>query len=178
MLTATERPYTLSDMFIKKYFRPMENYFGIEKCLVLPAGDLKLLVSSFWSKRKLLLPLCGTYAEIRGNQRCKRVPAICAFAGSRCTPKVNKVIQLGYKVLGIYEVWRYSQTKKRLFDEYINKFLQLKTQASRWPADVETGDQKTQFLKDCFNTVGTLLDQSKIEVNPGLRALAKLALNR
>ena len=46
------------------------------------------------------------------------------------------------------EVWHFEQSQVRLFAEYINKFLKLKTEASGWPADVVTEEQKRAFIAD------------------------------
>ena len=85
---------------------------------------------------------------------------------------------MGYEMVRMEEVWHFDQSRVGLFAEYINKFLKLKTEASGWPTDVRTQEQKEAFVTEFEVREGVVLEPEKISVNPGLRALAKLCLNR
>ena len=50
-------------------------------------------------------------------------------------------------------------------------------QASGWPKGVVTAEQKAAYIKAYHAREGILLDEDKIENNPGRRAMAKLCLN-
>ena len=76
------------------------------------------------------------------------------------------------------EVWHFEQSQVGLFAEYINKFLKLKTEACGWPADVVTEEQKQAFVADFKTREDVELEYGKMALNPGMRALAKLRLNR
>ena len=56
-------------------------------------------------------------------------------------------------------------------------FLQMKTQASGYPSNVTTCEQKNEYIRQYEKHEGVCLDPNKIEHNPGLRSIGKLALN-
>jgi predicted metal-dependent TIM-barrel fold hydrolase len=74
-------------------------------------------------------------------------------------------------------VWHFPETSNKLFKDYINTFLKIKQEPSAYPKDCVTDEQKQQYVDEYFENSGICLDPSKIEHNPGLRALAKLMLN-
>ena len=64
-----------------------------------------------------------------------------------------------------------------MFAGYVNCFLKLKAEASGWPSNVETEEQRSAYVKEYFEREGVQLDKDNVKKNPGLRSLAKLALN-
>ena len=88
-----------------------------------------------------------------------------------------KAIEKGYEVLKIHEVWHWHQTTDKLFKDYVDTFLKLKQEASGYPKDCVTDEQKQRYIDEYYEHEGIHLDPNKIEYNPGLRSLAKLALN-
>jgi len=64
-----------------------------------------------------------------------------------------------------------------LFAEYINSFLKLKQEASRWPSECQDDESKERYLREYEETEGIVLDRNNIVQNPGLRSVAKLCLN-
>ena len=78
----------------------------------------------------------------------------------------------------IFEVWHFPQAEERLFAEYVDKFLRIKTEASGWPASCVTEQEKREYLRQFEQKEGIKLDPSKVASNSGLRSLAKLCLNR
>ena len=107
------------------------------------------------------------------------------FVGTWCTPELAKAIQVGYRVLKIYEVYHWDNTtqydvstgKGGLFSGYINMFLKIKQEASGWPSWCETEVQKQEYITSYKRHEGIQLDYDKISKNNGLRSLAKLCLN-
>ena len=81
-------------------------------------------------------------------------------------------------MISMVEVWHFERSQVGLFAEYIKKFLKLKTEASGWPADVVTEEQNVVFIANFKAREDVELEPEKIAVNPGMRALAKLCLNR
>ena len=54
----------------------------------------------------------------------------------------------------------------------------MKTQASGYPSNVTTCEQKkNEYIRQYEKHEGVCLDLDKIEHNPGLRSIGKLALN-
>ena len=87
---------------------------------------------------------------------------------------------MGYILIEIYEILNWSENtcnEQRLFSNYINMFLQMKTQASGYPINVTTHEQKTKYIRQYEKHEGVRLDPNKIENNPGLHSIGKLALN-
>ena len=87
---------------------------------------------------------------------------------------------MGYILIEIYEVLNWSENtsnEQRLFSNYINMFLQMKTQASGYPSNVTTCEQKNKYIRQYEKHEGVHLDPNKIENNPGLCSIGKLALN-
>ena len=87
---------------------------------------------------------------------------------------------MGYILIEIYEVLNWSENtsnEERLFSNYINMFLQMKTQASGYPSNVTTHEQKNEYIRQYEKHEGVRLDLNKIEYNPGLCNIGKLTLN-
>ena len=87
---------------------------------------------------------------------------------------------MGYILIEIYEVLNWLEStsnEQRLFSNYINMFLQVKTQASGYPSNVTTCEQKKEYIIQYEKHEGVHLDLNKIEHNPALRSIGKLALN-
>ena len=53
----------------------------------------------------------------------------------------------------------------------------MKTQASGYPRNVTTWEQKNEYIRQYEKHKGVRLDPDKIEHNPGLRSIGKLVLN-
>ena len=56
-------------------------------------------------------------------------------------------------------------------------FLQMMTQASGYPSNVTTHEQKNEYIRQYEKHEGVRLNPNKIENNPGLHSIGKLALN-
>ena len=88
-----------------------------------------------------------------------------------------KAIEKGYVVLNLHEVWHWEETSDELFKEYVNTFLKIKQEASGYPSDCVTDEQKQRYIDLYYEREGIRLDPNEIDYNPGLRYLAKLMLN-
>ena len=84
------------------------------------------------------------------------------------------------EILKIYEVWHFpeDQRKEGLFAEYVKKWLKNKTEATGWPKDCVTAEQKAAYVTEYYNREGVQLDPIKIEKNSGRKQVAKLMLDR
>lgn len=107
-----------------------------------------------------------------------------AFEGTWVSCELLKAVEKGWKILDVYEIWQYeverydrqSQTAG-LFGGYINLWLKIKQEASGWPSECTTAESKTAYVSSFREAEGVQLDPERIEVNPGLRSVAKLCLN-
>ena len=124
-----------------------------------------------------MFPLCKTCADTKNPNPCTHTDQERAIRGTWCHVEVMKAIEKGYVVLNLHEVWHWEETTDELFKEYVNTFLKIKQEASGYPKDCVTDEQKQRYIDDYYEHEGIRLDPDKIEYNPGLRYLAKLVLN-
>ena len=167
-VSATERPYE-----------------GLIKVSVLPPRGLLHPVLPYRNGGKLLFPLCRTCTENRQREKCEHTDDERTLTGSFVTLELYKALELGSKIVKIFEVWHYPTVEiydpdtrtGGLFSSYIDKFLKLKQQSGGWPSWVKNDHDKEQFIREYETHERILLEKDKIEKNSGLKALAKLTLN-
>ena len=64
------------------------------------------------------------------SEECRHSEEKRSFWGTFTTIEMTKVVEKGYKVLQIQEVWHFPETSSDLFSEYVNFFLRLKQESS------------------------------------------------
>ena len=165
----------------------LENFEGVVKCKVLPPTNLRIPLLPYRSKSgKLTFPLCGRCLE----KGCEVGVCTCtqeerALVGTWLTPELKAAEAVGYKILEFYEVLHYPSTTQYnpktgeggIMASYVNCFMKLKLEASGYPPNVRTEDEKEEYIRFIKENEGIELDPEKIEYNPGLRATAKIILN-
>ena len=124
-----------------------------------------------------MFPLCRTCADTLNQNPCTHTDEERAILGTWCHVKLMKAIEKGYEVLEIHEVWHWEETTDELFKDYVGMYLKIKQEASGYPKHCVTDEQKQQYIDEYYEHEGIRLDPNKIEYNPGLRLIAKLALN-
>ena len=160
-------------------------YFGVAKVKVLPPQDLHIPVLPVKINGKLKFPLCYTCVQMELHRECHCPAEKRMFTQTYCTPEIEAALNMGYTLIKVYEVlhwdeWeQYNPSAKKggIFTEYINTFLRLKQQASGLPSEIDSSEDTLSYIQDYFVHEGIELQQNQIEFNPGLRMLAKLALN-
>ena len=164
---------------IYKDFQPLENYYGFIKARLLPPRGLLHPVLPHRCREKLMFPLCGTCAETddQTGQRCEHSDAERAITGTWPTIEFMKGLEHGYIVDEVFEVWHFPERSDDLFSGYVRTFLQMKQEASGYPAHVVTEAEKQAYVDDYFAHEGIKLDRANIAANPAKRAIAKLLLN-
>ena len=124
-----------------------------------------------------MFPLCKTCADTLNQNLCTHTDQERAILGTWCHVELMKAIEKGYEILKIHEVWHFPTHTNELFKEYVNTFLKIKQEASGYPKDCVTDEQKQAYIDEYYEHEGIRLDQENIEYNSGLRSLAKLMLN-
>ena len=160
-------------------------YFGLVKAKVLPPRRLLFPILPIRCNNKLMFPLCMKCAREESQFPCRCTNEERILHHTWCTPEVEVAINMGYILMDVIEVLHWEKTstinhdtgKGGLFTEYINTFLKLKAQASGYPKHVQTWKDKLAYVEQYSKHEGIHLDPSMIEFNPGLRSIAKLALN-
>ena len=162
----------------------IKDYFGVIKCKVRAPRGLYHPVLPVRVHQKLLFPLCKACAEIQLEKNYRERCAHCPhddtereFIGTWCSPELEVALDKGYDIVEIYEVYHFKDSKEGLFDQYVNKWLKIKVEASPWPEWCTTEAKKRQFIRDFHQKEGIELEYDKIGENKGLRSLAKLMLN-
>ena len=162
----------------------IHQYFGLIQCQVLPPRELYHPVLPYRHDNKLLFPLCATCVQDEMPKRpwdrsveCNHTDQERVLTGTWCSPELNKAVELGYQVRYIYEVWHFDETCQGLFKDYVNTWLKIKQEASGWPEENMTEQDKQTYIDNYFEQEGIRLEYDKIEKNPGLRTLAKMMLN-
>ncbi|CAB3380495.1 Hypothetical predicted protein, partial [Cloeon dipterum] len=89
-----------------------------------------------------------------------------------------------HQVTEIYEIWHYEKTTKYkkdedegLFTSFVNAFLKLKQEASGWPENNMSNEDKKKYIESYAIEESIDLDENKIEKNEVIRTVAKLCLN-
>ena len=166
-------------------FKDVTEYFGIIQCKVLPPKKLFHPVLPVKMNNKLLFGLCFKCMQNSISGVCRHSDDERSISGTWCSPELQVAIEKGYRVLKIYEVYHFNTSSqfnqqsgtKGLFSDYVNTFLRIKQQTSGWPPWCISESQKQEYINDYYIHEGIKLVYDQIQVNPGLRALAKLFLN-
>ena len=171
---------------ITSNFGDISEYFGIAKVKVAPPRGLYHPTLPHTSiTGRLKFSLCRDCGESERLTPCTCTQSDRSFIGTWATCEIQEAVKQGYKVEKIYEVYHYPHSTQYcpetktggLFTDYINTFLKVKVEASGYPHDVKTDEQKAAYIQSYFEKEGIVLDPAKIEHNPGLRLVAKAALN-
>lgn len=170
---------------ITENFKQIDDYFGLIKCRIVPPKGLFLPVLPVRINGKLFFPLCRTCASTYNEEICNHNDIERSLEGTWVSLEVNEAINQGYKILTIYEVWHYASSTKYnpetneggLFSTYVNLFLKLKEEASGYPDNAQSEEEKQEYISKFLEKEGILLDKENIKHNPGIRSVMKLMLN-
>ena len=163
---------------INEDFDDIRNYFGFIKCILKAPDDMYIPVLPVHTKkRKLIFPLCTKCAEDMNPHDCTHDDEERNLIGTWTTVELNYALEKGYEIVKIIEVYHYREKTNEIFSGYINLWLKLKQQADGWPAWVKNDEDKQKYIDNFLKNEGVQLDEKEIEVNPGLRFIAKLFLN-
>jgi hypothetical protein len=130
-------------------------------------------------------PLCKACASTYNNEKCDHDETERSLEGTWVTLEINEAVKQGYKVLTIYEVFHYPESTQfdsktnqgGLFSSYVNLFLKFKEEASGYPDNVNSEEEKAEYIDKFLAKEGILLDKNNIKSNPGIRSVMKLILN-
>ena len=172
-----ELPMGHPEIITRDFDYTMKSYFGIAKVKVLPPRNLYHPVLPHRSNGKLKFPLCRSCADAESLDPCICDDEARAITGTFCTPEILKAIEKGYTILKIYEVYHWKEKSSDLFAEYVNTFLRIKQESSGYPPWVRTEADQDEYIRRYETAEGIQLRKENITHNPGLRTVAKLALN-
>ena len=119
---------------------------------------------------KLYFALCTVCAQQNINS-CTHTDAERALIGTWVTLEVAEAIKQGYKILTIYEVWHYAKSSQYdketksggLFTSYVDTFMKYKEEASGWPDNVTSDEDKQKHVDQFFYLEGIRLNPDNIK---------------
>ena len=91
-------------------FKSIDKYFCLAQVSVLPPQGLFHPVLPCKFGGKLLFPPCRTCAESESSDPCTCNDADRTIHGTFFTPELHKAVELGYKIVQIYEVYHWAET--------------------------------------------------------------------
>ena len=160
----------------------ISKYEGLVFCVILPPRDLFLPLLPSRIKNKLFFTLCYKCAQ-ENSYFCDHSTEERSLCGVWTTLEIKKSIDMGYKIIRIFEIWHFdnitqlNSNEKGLFSEFINDCIKGKIEASDWPESNMSEEQKLSYI-DLYKIKENIeLEFNKIENNPGKRNTYKLAIN-
>ena len=93
-------------------FKPLDQYFGLAYVKILPPARLYHPVLPFRVNNKLYFPLCRTCATSNSGPGCECSDDDRALIGTWCMPELMKAVEMGYRIMKMYEVYHFLETTK------------------------------------------------------------------
>ena len=78
-------------------------------------------------------------------------------------------------MLFVYETWVFGQTTNKMLRETVWTFFRLKLLSSPFPKDVQTKQDKIEYVRHLNEYLESDLKVEEFKPNPSLRSVAKLA---
>ena len=150
--------------------------FGIVFCNVLPPNDLKIPVLPTRIEKKLYFTLCSKCAIEQNQYDCKHNDKERSITGSYTFHELALSIEKKYKLVKIYEIWKFNDNRK-IFKDYIKYFYSMKVKASGLPSELTSDNEKNSYINYLKNELEIDVSIEDINLNPGLRMISKLCLN-
>uniref|UniRef100_A0A914HQI3 DNA-directed DNA polymerase n=1 Tax=Globodera rostochiensis TaxID=31243 RepID=A0A914HQI3_GLORO len=79
-------------------------------------------------------------------KKCRHSSEERAILGTFTSIELKKALELGYRVIHFYRAYHFEAFDTQLFKGYVRMFLKIKVEASGWPAEVKTEEEKRVFI--------------------------------
>ena len=109
--------------------------------------------------------------------KCRHSDAERRFTSTITTCELELALKEGFRVSYVFSAVHFEHWQKNIFTNYIKSFLKTKHEASGWPRENMTDEEKAEHILKVKEMDGIDLDPEKIKYNGGLRYLSKLCLN-
>ena len=170
-------PAGIPEIIIKPGHTDISNFFGIIFCKVRPPRRLYHPVLPMRTDcGKLLFALCYSCA-INNTDSCNCSVNERDMTGTWTNIELELAVKFGYVVLEIHEVYHFPSTTTNLFAGYVNMFVKHKQEASGWPREGMTNEEKEEYIKQYYNAEGITLNKENIHYNLGSRKISKQIAN-
>uniref|UniRef100_A0A914N3Z1 DNA-directed DNA polymerase n=1 Tax=Meloidogyne incognita TaxID=6306 RepID=A0A914N3Z1_MELIC len=172
-----------------KWTQPSDNTFELAllKVFVIPPRSIDIPVLPMKigdDDERLLFPLCSTCAkenpngDVNENYSCKHSDQQRGWVSTCTSIELNEALKEGYVVTKVFRVLEFKNYDDNLFRPYIREFMAQKIHASGFDNDIKGDKQKEEnFIKECKEKFGIIIEKEKMKVNKGKRTQAKLCLN-
>lgn len=144
-----------------------------------------------------MFSLCHSCAENMLQSICNHTDEEQALVGTWVSEELKLAKKKGYRIteviffqpiciliivslfiiiisfLQIYEVYQFEKKTDKLFKSFIDRFLKIKQESSRWPAECVSDEEKANYVLQYEKVEGVKLDPASIIKNPGCRQVAK-----
>ena len=183
MMSKREYPVGHPVLFQRPTDYTLDKYFGLIKAKLIPPRGLYIPVLPVrinvgtGTETKLMFPLCYACAFSLQKTPCYHDDEQRAIVGTWPSPEVYEAVRQGYTAKEFYWVWHYPYRTDNLFKPFVQTFFKYKLEASGYPSWCVDDDSKAQYLADCFEKVGVILDPDAIQFDSVLRFIAKCVLN-
>uniref|UniRef100_A0A914N3P3 DNA-directed DNA polymerase n=4 Tax=Meloidogyne TaxID=189290 RepID=A0A914N3P3_MELIC len=169
--------------------QPSDNTYELAllKVFVIPPRSIDIPVLPMKigdDDERLLFPLCSSCAkeypngDVNENYTCKHTNQQRGWVSTCTSIELNEALKEGYVVTKVFRVLEYKNYDDNLFRPYIREFMAQKIHASGFDNDIKGNRQKEEnFIKECKEKFGIIIDKEKMKVNKGKRTQAKLCLN-
>ena len=156
-------PTSHTEIITENFDKDMSNYFGLVKCIVLPPRGLFHPMLPHHGQDKLMFALCKTCANTSNQTPCTHFDFERAIQGTWCSIELMKALEKGYRIVQMHKVWHFLQKSDTLFKEYIDTFAKIKLEASEYPKDCVTDEQKKWYADDILEnqSIQSILVQSE-----------------
>uniref|UniRef100_A0A914H7T2 DNA-directed DNA polymerase n=1 Tax=Globodera rostochiensis TaxID=31243 RepID=A0A914H7T2_GLORO len=129
-------------------------YDGLLKVKVISPKKLKYPLLPVHLDDMLLFPNCGKCAKnekkdflmLKDVKKCRHSSEERAILGTFTSIELKKALELGYRVIHFYRAYHFEAFDTQLFKGYVRMFLKIKVEASGWPAEVKTEEEKRVFI--------------------------------
>src|SRR5829696_6514660 len=106
------------------------------------------------------------------NESCSHTDEERSLTGTWATPEIEKAIELGYKILDVYEVDHFNRMSKELFNQYVKTFYKIKQESSGCPCKEKVCPldcpEKLAYIAENKRIYNIDLDSEEIIKNEGL----------
>ena len=152
-------------------------FFYVALCSIVPPARLIHPLLPFRHQGTLMFPLCSKCRVEKHEHFCQHDDKERALTETWTTIEIDKAVALGYKLLEVKEVWHFKKRSNTLFSDFINALYKGKLEASGYPDNVVTTEEKLKYLAEIRERKGIELDMDKIVKNLGRRQMRKILLN-
>uniref|UniRef100_A0A914M148 DNA-directed DNA polymerase n=1 Tax=Meloidogyne incognita TaxID=6306 RepID=A0A914M148_MELIC len=170
--------------------RPEDNTFqlAILKVFVIPPRiiDIPVLPMKIGTDdERLLFPLCSRCAcenregSVNQNYSCPHSDLQRGWVSTCTSIELNVALEEGYIVTKLFRVLEYTSSDDKLFAPYISEFMSEKIHSSGFDSSMKDNfAAEENFIKECNEKFGIIIERNKMGANKGRRTQAKLIVKQ